>query len=171
MIGYMPMPAGFPYQSVFLQGRPKHEKYDDFWRRHPPMDITHRAKIFAPFDALTGFSECIAGKEILYREKRALSEGEKEELDRKVSVLCRLTHNGKAARKNRPQITVCCFAPCTDPNSSAYGTGGIYENVEGICQKVNPVSRTITVGDRVLAIDDIADITGELFEDMEDEIP
>ena len=60
VIGYMPMPADFRYRSVFLHGRPKHEKYDDFWRCHPPMNIVHRAKIFAPFDALAGFSECIA---------------------------------------------------------------------------------------------------------------
>ena len=53
VIGYMPMPASFHYRSLFLQGRPRHEKYDEFWRKHPPMDHVHRAKIFAPFDALT----------------------------------------------------------------------------------------------------------------------
>jgi len=135
------------------------------------MDPAHRAKIFAPFDALAGFGECIAGKEIKYREKRSLSEGEKEELDRKVAVLRRLTVNGNAVRKNRPDITVCCFSPCMDPDSSAYGTGGVYESVTGICQKVDDVSRTITVGDRILAIDDISEITGDLFAHMDDEIP
>ena len=170
-IGYMPMPDGFPYRSAFLQGRPQHEKYDDFWRRHPPMDIVHRAKIFAPFDALAGFGECIASKEVAYTVRQDLSEGEKEELDRKVSILRSLTVNGNAVRKNRPEITVRYFVPCADPNSSAYGTGGIYESVTGICQKVNDVSRTITVGGRVLAIDDIAGITGELFAHIDDEIP
>ena len=33
---------------------------------HKPMDITHRAKIFAPFAALKGFEDCIRQKEILY---------------------------------------------------------------------------------------------------------
>ena len=171
MIGYMPMPAGFQYQSVFLQGRPKHEKYDDFWRRHPPMNPGHRAKIFAPFDALAGFGDCIASKEVLYQEKRSLSEGEKEELDRKVSILRNLTINGKEARKNRPEITVQYYVPCSDQNSSVFGTGGTYQSVTGICQKVDVVSRTITVDEKVLAIDDIAEITGELFEHMNDEIP
>ena len=46
VIGYMPMPVNFEYRSLFLHGRPKHEKFDDFWRKHPPMDRTHRAKIF-----------------------------------------------------------------------------------------------------------------------------
>ena len=169
--GCMPMPAAFPYRAVFLQGKPKHEKYDAFWRKHPPMDTVRRAKIFAPFDALAGFGDCIAGKEIEYQEKRSLSEGEKEELDRRIAILRGLTINGKEARKNRPEITVRYFVPCRDPNSSAYGSGGTYESVSGICQKVDIVSRTIAVGDRVLAIDDIAGITSELFEHTADAIP
>ena len=55
VIGYMPMPVNFEYRSLFLHGRPKHEKFDDFWRKHPPMDKVHRAKIFSAFDALAGF--------------------------------------------------------------------------------------------------------------------
>ena len=58
-LGYMPMPAAFSHKTVFLHGRPIHQKYDDFWIRHPPMNIRHRAKIFAPFAALRGFDECI----------------------------------------------------------------------------------------------------------------
>ena len=134
------------------------------------MDHVHRAKIFAPFDALAGFGDCIAGKEIEYQNRRSLSKGEREELDRKISILCRLTVNGRAARKNCPKVTVQYFVPCTDPNSDAYGTGGTYETIEGICQKVNVVSRTITIGDRTISIDDIAGITGELFDHMDEEV-
>ena len=132
------------------------------------MDTTHRAKLFAPFDALTGFGDCIAGKEAGYQDKRSLSAWEKEELDRKISILHGLTVNGKAARKNCPKITVRHFVPCTDPDSDAYGTGGTYETTEGICRKVNVVSRAITIDSRVLAVDDIAGITGELFEHMDE---
>ncbi len=57
--GYMPMPASFRHRSLFLHGRPRHQKFDDFWLRHPPMDPGRRAKIFAPFDALKGFREAI----------------------------------------------------------------------------------------------------------------
>lgn len=162
-IGYMPIPVGFKYRDVFLHGRPRHEKYDDFWRRHPPMDLVHRAKIFSPFDALAGFDECIAGKEILYTERRVLSGEEKEELDRKLAVLRHLTRNGQEARKNRVQIRVRYFSPCMDENSSAYGDGGIYKTVSGICRKIDTVSGTITVDDHVLPIEDITDIDGELF--------
>ena len=170
-IGYMPMPDHFPYRSIFLKGRPKHEKYDDFWRRHPPMDPVHRAKIFAPFDALAGFGECIAGKEVEYSPRQDLGEGEKEELDRKLAVLQRLTRNGREARKNRPQVTIRYFSPCTDVNSEAYGTGGTCKTISGICRKVDVVSRTITVDETVLQLDDVIAISGGLFENMDDDIP
>ncbi len=65
------VPDGFRYREVYLQGRPGHEKYDDFSVRHPRMDVGHRAKIFAPFDALRGFSAAIL-------EKKAECEREEE---------------------------------------------------------------------------------------------
>ena len=61
LVGYMPMPAGFPYADIFQRGRPKHgtpgefSTYDAFYIRHPPMKTSRRAKIFAPFAALKGF--------------------------------------------------------------------------------------------------------------------
>lgn len=48
---------------------------------HKPMDITHRAKIFAPFAALKGFEDCIRQKEIVYEEYPVLSEEQKDRLD------------------------------------------------------------------------------------------
>ena len=59
MIGYMPMPADFRHRELFYAGRPVHRKYDDFWYRHPTMSLSRRAKIFAPFDALRGFSDAV----------------------------------------------------------------------------------------------------------------
>ena len=171
MIGYMPMPASFPYRSIFLKGRPHHEKYDDFWRRPPPMDPVHRAKIFAPFDALAGFSDCIASKEIQYCNQRDLSEGEREELDRKLNILQQLTCNGKEARKNRPQVTIQFFSGCRDEHSSAYGTGGTYETITGTCRKIDSVSKTIRVDETIISIEDISDISGDLFETLDDAIP
>ncbi len=46
----------FPYLQVLMQGKPQHGEYD---LKHPPMNLVHRAKIFAPFDALQGYSERI----------------------------------------------------------------------------------------------------------------
>lgn len=171
VIGYMPMPVNFEYRSLFLHGRPKHEKYDDFWRKHPPMDTVHRAKIFSAFDALAGFGDCIASKEVQYSDRRHLSAEEHENLDKKLSVLRRLTRNSREVRRNRPQISVEYFSPCTDRNSFAYGTGGIYETVSGICRKIDDISDTITVGETVIPIDDISSITSPLFGGIGDDIP
>lgn len=41
--------------------RPRHDS-DAFSRRHPPMTICHRAKIFAPFAALKGYDQALAHK-------------------------------------------------------------------------------------------------------------
>ena len=135
------------------------------------MDTTHRAKIFSAFDALAGFDACIASKEVQYCDRRYLCEGEKEDLDRKLSALRQLSRNSKAVRKNRPEISVRYFSPCMDEYSFAYGTGGIYKTVTGICRKVDDVSGTITVDETVIPLGDITSITGSLFEAVMNDIP
>ena len=69
-IGQMPMPPGFRYAKTAARGRPRHEKYDTFYMKHPAMNIGKRAKIFSPFDALKGFNDAVASKEIKYVERR-----------------------------------------------------------------------------------------------------
>ena len=156
-IGYMPMPAGFPFKDLFLQGRPQHRKYDAFWRKHPPMDPGHRAKIFAPFDALAGFDEAILSKEVLYEPKRLLSESEKKMLSDSLNRLHRLTVNGKAARRNRPVAGVTYFVPCSDKNSFAYGSEGTYVTITGIVRKVDP--ETIIVDGQPIDLSAISEIS------------
>lgn len=52
------------YRKVLEKGKPQHKPYDDFYMKHPPMDLSRRAKIFSPFDALKGFDEEIASTEL-----------------------------------------------------------------------------------------------------------
>ena len=59
------VPLSFPYLRVLMQGRPEHREEDP---KHPPMDRGHRAKIFAPFDALDGFSAEIKKKDRFFEE-------------------------------------------------------------------------------------------------------
>ena len=54
------------YRKVLEKGKPKHEPYDDFYIKHPPMDLTRRAKIFSPFDALKGYDEELARTELQF---------------------------------------------------------------------------------------------------------
>ena len=151
------MPADFPYRTIFLKGRPQHEKYDDFWLRHPPMNPGRRAKIFAPFDALAGFDDAVASKEVLYEPKRHLSESEKERLDKRLRLLAALTRNGKEARQNRPAAEVTYFVPCSDKNSFAYGLEGTYNTVAGFVERVSRYA--ITIDGKDIPLEDVAGIT------------
>ena len=55
----------FPYIRVLVHGMPKRSEYD---LKHPTMDRVHRSKIFAPFDALEGYSEKINEKDRVFLE-------------------------------------------------------------------------------------------------------
>ena len=55
----------FPYLRILMQGRPE---CGGALPGHPAMDREHRAKIFAPFDALDGFSALIRQKDRLHNE-------------------------------------------------------------------------------------------------------
>lgn len=55
----------FPYLQVLFQGKPEHKEE---YPKHPPMDLVHRAKIFAPFDALDGYSAKIREKDRSFNE-------------------------------------------------------------------------------------------------------
>ena len=58
------IPAGFPYRQILLLGSPSHGSLDRFSARHPRMDLSRRAKIFAPFDALRGFDLALTAKRV-----------------------------------------------------------------------------------------------------------
>ena len=55
--------SSFRYREVYEKGKPVHEKNDSFSVKHPPMELSRRAKIFSPYDALKGFSEELAKAE------------------------------------------------------------------------------------------------------------
>ncbi len=166
-IGYLPMPADFRYREVFARGKPRHTRTDAFRARHPSMDVGRRAKIFAPFDALQGFGEAVAAKDELYESKRDLGETDLAELNRRMTILFRMTSG--AGRTRRPvRISVTYYVPCADPNSDAYRARGQYQTLTGLCRKVDPaVSRTILVDQTLIPFRDICAINAEggLFEE------
>ena len=57
MINSTDIPSSFRYRNVLEKGKPVHDKYDSFSIKHPAMDLSRRAKIFNPFDALKGFGD------------------------------------------------------------------------------------------------------------------
>ena len=155
----MAMPADFRYREVFLRGKPQHDRYDSFRIKHPEMNVGHRAKIFSPFDALKGFSEAVASKDVLYENRRELEREDREELDRRLRILRNLTWNGRMARENRVMISVTYYVPCSDENSESYGLKGRYETITGICRNVDPeVFRIIRVDRKTIGFEDILHI-------------
>ena len=165
-IGNICTPDDFKYTEIIKQGKNKHDKFDDFYKRHPFMPLSKRAKIFSPFDALKGFSEAAQEKTVQYQPKIILDEDMQDEISRRLDVLQRLTINSRAAREN--QITVCVtyFVPCSDKNHEAYGYRGQYTVLKGVCKKVDDIiSKTILIDDAAIAFDDILSIdsTDELF--------
>ena len=57
MINSTNVPSSFRYRKVLEKGKPVHDKNDSFSIKHPAMDLSRRAKIFNPFDALKGFGD------------------------------------------------------------------------------------------------------------------
>ena len=160
MIGAMQMPTGFKYKDIFMRGRPRHTKCDSFSLKHPPMPASRWAKIFSPFDALDGFDERIQEKDVLYVQKKDLSDYEKAELDQKLQMLRSLTLNSRMARKNRVMVTISYFSPCRDANHDAYGSGGQYKNTSGMVLNVGMdyVLLLTEAGEQSIFFDDILSI-------------
>ena len=67
------------YQKYLYIPRPVSKRY--------PMDVQHRAKQFAPFAALRGFEEIVRKQEVLYEQRKVLSEEQKCGLDRKLQMV------------------------------------------------------------------------------------
>ena len=93
-------PPGFKYMKAYLAGRPKHTPFDSFYYHHPPMDRRKRSKIFAPFEALEGYSESIDGVNADYMEHIELCETNKSEPGRRLTILSSPASNEKPALHN-----------------------------------------------------------------------
>ena len=168
------LPAGFKYKAAFIAGRPCHRD-DHFSFLHPKMDRGRRAKLFAPFDALDGYSESIDSKNIEYIERIDLEEDDRRELDRRIRILHELTYNGRMARANRVQVSVRYYVPCTDENNFAFQLRGRYETISGICRKVDSdVTNSITIDNAAIPLTDVIEITAadnKLFDDFYSFLP
>ena len=123
-VGIITAPSDFEYDDAIHQGKPLHIKFDDFYKKHPFMDMSKRAKIFSSFDALKGFSEATGEKEVQYQLKIILDEESQTEISKKLNTLHILTINSRRAKVNNIEISVTYFVPCSDKNHEAYGYRG-----------------------------------------------
>ena len=89
---------------------------------------------------------------------RELSENEKEDLNRKLLILQKLTYNSVAAKMSAPLATITYFSPCTDPESDSFGSGGRYITITRVVSKVDPIGEVITLDGMELQFQDLLSI-------------
>ncbi|MBR4394916.1 MAG: hypothetical protein IKT01_00775 [Eubacteriaceae bacterium] len=97
-------------------------------RKH--MSLHDRAAQFAPFAALTGYSEAIKETGRLTDKAPDMSEQAKADLDEKLEILRRLL-------PERPKVTVSFFTE--DQRKS----GGSYQKMKGKVKRIDEVMRSI----------------------------
>lgn len=146
--------TALPYADIINLQRPIHEG-DVFSRRHPKMTQLRRAKIFAPFAALSGFDGHIQSKEVLYEPRRERDQNDVHRLGVILDWLHEKTITRRIARENRILASVEFFSICSDPHNAAFGKMGTYSTETGIVTSVDMAERTITVNDRTIPTDDI----------------
>ncbi len=116
-----------------------------------PMSRHDRAAQFAPFAALSGYSEDIQEAERITDSELELSEDMLLTLNRKMDIL--LIH-----LEEKPQITVTYFLP--DPKKE----GGKYYKITSRVVDVFKSERTMVFENKnVLSLDSIYDMESEIF--------
>lgn len=109
------------------------------------MPVSQRAKIFAPFDALRGFSAALRAKEKIRRPRRSLLDDKLEELNSKACAL-----------KKGDQISVL------------YYSEDDYLSVSGSLSEIDPVNRVLSVAGKEIGFDDIYELDTVIDKPRED---
>lgn len=120
----------------------------------PQMSRENRAAQFSPFAALTGYEAAVKETARLTDRRIELGESAVAELDLKFQILAEHTCS-------HPEITVTYFQPDTRKD------GGRYVTVSGTLKRLDDHERNMVLmtGEKI-AIEDIYDIEGALFEKM-----
>lgn len=133
-------------------------KYDDIINLDRPrskrekMPVAERAKIFMPFSALTGYGDVIAEKQKITTERAVLSEERKAELDYKIQMLRENSHI------HNKKVKVCHFVRDEKVSQEEGKELGKYKELEGTLEKLDCISRQVTIDETVISLADIVDI-------------
>ena len=115
--------------------------------KHPRMTLYKRSAQFAPFAALSGYSEQIDETKRLTTRKIELSEDKKEEINNNLSIL--LSNNNLIAK-------IVCFL------KDKYKSGGKYISISGKIMKYDDIKRFIVLENKQkISIDNIVDLSIE----------
>lgn len=130
-------------------------RYDDiidlphYEPKHKRMPIENRAAQFAPFAALTGHGAAIVETARLTEKKIELSDEEKQELSKKLSL----------AVENQSKILITIFVPDT------LKEGGSYQEIIGVIKRIDLLERIITLSDNTtVSLDNVTDLKGEIYD-------
>lgn len=137
-------------------------KYDDIIKlphhvskRHPQMSIMARSAQFAPFAALSGYDEAVKETARLTDKRLEIDDGLKSILNNKLQyILENININ--------PEIIFTYFV------YDKKKTGGKYVEKIGIVKKIDLIEKYILLTDKSkIPIEEIIDINGEIFKDLE----
>ena len=142
----------FEYADIINRVRPVH-RADRFSYKYPRMSNEKRAKIFAPFAALSGYDEALADKEIIYENKRALTDDEYFDLDCKIAAIYENCSNSILARENGVEVRILYFEPLADDELH-----GRYLEVSGLVTKIRLDKETITILDKEIPLRSIYEL-------------
>lgn len=123
-------------------------------KTHPRMSMIERAAQFSPFAALTGYGAAI--------KETARQTDCKLELDEETQALLDLRQHFLLEHlSQRPEVTVTYFEPDTRKQ------GGSYQTLTARVKKLDEYHRLLLLeGGRAIPLDDIAALSGSLFEKM-----
>ena len=141
------------YGDILEMERPQTE---ESLRKHPHMTLQNRAKIFSPFSPLRGYDEQLAAEKQRTERvaKRILTEEEISALsDRLMQVTKGMT------------ITVRYFKE--DTAHQEVPAVGNYITLTGKADRIDPVFRTLQVGDIVVPFEDLVEVSGEGIMDID----
>lgn len=126
-------------------------------KKHPQMSIEARSAQFAPFSALTGYDEAIKETARLTDKRIEIDDGLKVVLNNKLQYILENL-------KLKPEIILTYFV--YDDKK----IGGKYVEKIGIVKKIDMVEQYVMLIDKTkIPVLEIINITGEIFNSMEDE--
>lgn len=134
-------------------------KYDDIINlerpisnKRTPMSIESRAAQFAPFSALTGYSEAVKETARLTDNKKILSDGIKEVINEKINYI-------KNNLKSIGEVQITYFIK--DKKKS----GGKYTTITGLVKKIDINNCLIyMVNGTIISFDNISNIDNPMFD-------
>lgn len=119
------------------------------------MSLIDRSAQFSPFAALTGHNDAIIETARLTDRQIELDEGTKSNINEKIQMISDYL-------SEKPTVTITHFEPDIKKD------GGAYLNTTGTVKRIDEFEREVLLTDgRIISIERISDIEGELFKGLE----